>query len=183
MVAAGSVVEYIQRKGIVLSVKGGECLIWTKDSYGRETVETAAIDKVTETGYQAGLDKCMAEASRQHDYTQIEKTLNKVSYISPNRLTKLTYLAIAHILPDGTKDASCPEYMRIVDILEFINRKYGESYKTGTRETIRKTAIKELLHMGMICDNKLKKQSPKFGYKLQEPAESNKEQDTAYKWN
>ena len=32
MVAAGSVVEYIQRKGIVLSVKGGECLIWTKDS-------------------------------------------------------------------------------------------------------------------------------------------------------
>ena len=44
MVAAGSVVEYIQRKGIVLSVKGGECLIWTKDSYGRETVETAAID-------------------------------------------------------------------------------------------------------------------------------------------
>ena len=130
MVAAGSVVEYIQRKGIVLSVKGGECLIWTKDSYGRETVETAAIDKVTETGYQAGLDKCMAEASRQHDYMQIEKTLRKVSHISPNRLTKLTYLATAHILPDGTKDASCPEYMRIADILEFININYGESYKT-----------------------------------------------------
>jgi len=183
MVAAGSVVEYIQRKGIVLSVKGGECLIWTKDSYGREIVETAAIDKVTETGYQAGLDKCMAEASRQHDYMQIEKTLRKVSHISPNRLTKLTYLAIAHILPDGTKDASCPEYMRIADILEFININYGESYKTGTRETIRKTAVKELLHKGMICDNKLKKQSPKFGYKLQEPAKSNREQDAAYKWN
>lgn len=114
---------------------------------------------------------------------QIEKTLRKVSHISPNRLTKLTYLAIAHILPDGTKDASCPEYMRIADILEFININYGESYKTGTRETIRKTAVKELLHKGMICDNKLKKQSPKFGYKLQEPAKSNREQDAAYKWN
>lgn len=117
----------------------------------------------------------MAEASRQHDYMQIEKTLRKVSHISPNRLTKLTYLATAHILPDGTKDASCPEYMRIADILEFININYGESYKTGTRETIRKTAVKELLHKGMICDNKLKKQSPKFGYKLQEPVESSRQ--------
>ena len=54
MVVAGSLVEYTQRKGIVLSVKDSECLIWTKDSYGREIVETAAIDKLLETGYQAG---------------------------------------------------------------------------------------------------------------------------------
>ena len=52
------------------------------------------------------------------------------------------------------------------DIIDFLNTYYDCSYKTGTRETIRKEAITELLDKNLIESNDRPKQSPYYGYRI-----------------
>lgn len=90
----------------------------------------------------------------------IKKILEEIGF--PNYAnTDITHTSILALL---SKDTSVPTLMkgkkclydgaRITDIISFANAKLGKSYAENTRESIRKTALKNLLDFGLIDKNK-----------------------------
>ena len=165
MIKIGSIVEYLYNTGIVVNIRKSECTVWIWKENSSH-LEITSPDRITETGRSIDMDCIMSVSRADYSETQIQNAIKIAEDVSPDILTKLTYLAISHILPDGSRKEDAPEYMRIQDIINFINENYGTRYKTGSRETIRKQAIKELLERKLIIDNGFPKQSPRYGYKL-----------------
>ena len=60
-----------------------------------------------------------------------------------NKLSALTLLALSNLRPgDAWKDATKKSMTVVKEIMEFVNLNYGEDYKTGSRESFRKVALK-----------------------------------------
>ncbi|WP_346896578.1 BsuBI/PstI family type II restriction endonuclease [Clostridium sp. UBA7503] len=90
----------------------------------------------------------------------IKKILEEIGF--PNYAnTDITHTSLLALL---SKDTSVPSLMkgksclydgaRITDIISFANAKLGKNYAENTRESIRKTALKNLLDFGLIEKNK-----------------------------
>lgn len=161
MYKTGDIVTGYFGKGVIVDIREESISVWT--DHNVETVDSKTFD-ITKTGFNVNFNECIA-AARYMTRAQDVATRLQETDISENKLTKLVYLAIAHILPDGSVKSADNEYMRIQDIIDFLNTYYGCSYKTGSRETIRKEAITELIDKGLIESNNQPKQSPRYGYR------------------
>lgn len=164
----GDIVTGYFGKGVIVDIREDIVSVWT--DHNVETVDSNTFD-ITKTGFNVNFNECIATARYKPETQDIATRLQETS-ISENKLTKLVYLAIAHILPDGSVKSADNEYMRIQDIIDFLNTYYDCSYKTGSRETIRKEAITELIEKGLIESNNQPKQSPRYGYR-----QKNREQE------
>lgn len=90
----------------------------------------------------------------------IKKILEDIGFPSYAN-TDITHTSLLALL---SKETSVPTIMkgksclndgaRITDIISFANAKLGKSYAENTRESIRKTALKNLLDFGLIEKNK-----------------------------
>lgn len=165
----GSIVEINDKKGIIVDVPKGSnnnYSVWCE-----EGLSFAPESMLSNLGRKITFKECMTAAglilspSPHVDIKGIIENQKKRMKGNPEELTVLTYIAIQHILPDGTIDEDMPEYTRIHDIIVFLRNNYGVYYADGSRETIRKTAIKWLLEEDLIESNSLPKQSPRFGYR------------------
>lgn len=83
-----------------------------------------------------------------------------------NHMCCLTFMALAGIRERTAWKEASNRWMRIHDILEFMNSYLGTSYAENTRETIRKQAIHLLRKAAFVEDNGLATNSPNYRYRL-----------------
>lgn len=158
----GDIVTGYFGKGVIVDIREESIFVWT--GHNVEVIDSSMY-AVLKTGYRANFNDCISSARYKAETQDIAIRLKETD-ISENKLTKMVYLAIGRILPDGSVKNTDNEYIRIQDIIDFLNTYYGCSYKTGSRETIRKEAITELTEKGLIESNNQPKQSPRYGYRL-----------------
>lgn len=77
-------------------------------------------------------------------------------------------LAMASIKPDMTWNQATNEWIRIHDIIQFINTFYDMSYAENSRETFRKQALHRFRTAALIEDNEKATNSPNYRYRLTE---------------
>ena len=79
-------------------------------------------------------------------------------------------LAMAGIKPDMSWSEATNEWIRIHDIIQFVNTFYGMSYAENSRETFRKQALHRFRTAALIEDNGKATNSPNYRYRLTEEA-------------
>ena len=79
-------------------------------------------------------------------------------------------LAMAGIKPNMKWNESNNEWIRIHDIILFVNTYYGTSYAENSRETFRKQAIHRFRTAALIEDNGMATNSPNYRYRLTDEA-------------
>lgn len=88
----------------------------------------------------------------------------------PNRqqsdLCALTLLALANIRKSSAWCAATNEWLRIHDIIAFVNKNYGTRYAENSRETFRKQALHHFRTAAIVEDNGLSTNSPNFCWRL-----------------
>ena len=77
-------------------------------------------------------------------------------------------LAMAGIKPDMSWSEATNEWIRIHDIIQFVNAFYGMSYAENSRETFRKQALHRFRTAALIEDNGTATNSPNYRYRLTE---------------
>ena len=77
-------------------------------------------------------------------------------------------LAMAGIKPDMSWSEATNEWIRIHDIIQFVNTFYGMSYAENSRETFRKQALHRFRTAALIEDNGKATNSPNYRYRLTE---------------
>ena len=77
-------------------------------------------------------------------------------------------LAMAGIKPDMSWSEVTNEWIRIHDIIQFVNTFYGMSYAENSRETFRKQALHRFRTAALIEDNGKATNSPNYRYRLTE---------------
>ena len=77
-------------------------------------------------------------------------------------------LAMASIEPDMSWNKATNEWMRIHDIIQFVNTFYGMSYAENSRETFRKQALHRFRTVALVEDNGKATNSPNYRYRLTE---------------
>ena len=77
-------------------------------------------------------------------------------------------LAMAGIEPDMPWSEATNEWMRIHDIIQFVNTFYGMSYAENSRETFRKQALHRFRTAALVEDNGKATNSPNYRYRLTE---------------
>ena len=77
-------------------------------------------------------------------------------------------LAMAGIEPDMPWSEATNEWMRIHDIIQFVNTFYGMSYAENSRETFRKQALHGFRTAALVEDNGKATNSPNYRYRLTE---------------
>lgn len=77
-------------------------------------------------------------------------------------------LAMAGVEPDMSWSEATNEWIRIHDIIQFVNAFYGMSYAENSRETFRKQALHRLRTAALIEDNGKATNSPNYRYRLTE---------------
>ena len=77
-------------------------------------------------------------------------------------------LAMAGIKPDMLWSEATNEWIRIHDIIQFVNAFYGMSYAENSRETFRKQALHRFRTAALIEDNGTATNSPNYRYRLTE---------------
>ena len=77
-------------------------------------------------------------------------------------------LAMAGIKPDMSWSEATNEWIRIHDIIQFVNAFYGMSYAENSRETFRKQALHRFRTAALIEDNGKATNSPNYRYRLTE---------------
>lgn len=77
-------------------------------------------------------------------------------------------LAIAGIEPDMPWSEATNEWVRIHDIIQFVNTFYGMSYAENSRETFRKQALHRFRTAALVEDNGKATNSPNYRYRLTE---------------
>lgn len=77
-------------------------------------------------------------------------------------------LVMASIKPDMTWNQATNEWIRIHDIIQFINTFYDMSYAENSRETFRKQALHRFRTAALIEDNEKATNSPNYRYRLTE---------------
>ena len=81
-------------------------------------------------------------------------------------LPALTLLAMANLTESSEWKKSINNWIRIHDIIEFVNTNYGKTYAENSRETFRKQAIHHFIQAGIIENNGKAKNSPNFRYRI-----------------
>lgn len=77
-------------------------------------------------------------------------------------------LAMAGVKPDMSWSEATNEWIRIHDIIQFVNAFYGMSYAENSRETFRKQALHRFRTAALIEDNGKATNSPNYRYRLTE---------------
>ena len=77
-------------------------------------------------------------------------------------------LAMAGIKPDMSWEEATNEWIRIHDIIQFVNTFYGMSYAENSRETFRKQALHRFRTAALVEDNGKATNSPNYRYRLTE---------------
>ena len=77
-------------------------------------------------------------------------------------------LAMAGVKPDMSWSEATNEWIRIHDIIQFVNTFYGMSYAENSRETFRKQALHRFRTAALIEDNGTATNSPNYRYRLTE---------------
>lgn len=77
-------------------------------------------------------------------------------------------LAMAGIKPDMSWSEATNDWIRIHDIIQFVNTFYGMSYAENSRETFRKQALHRFRTAALIEDNGKVTNSPNYRYRLTE---------------
>ena len=77
-------------------------------------------------------------------------------------------LAMAGAKPDMSWSEATNEWIRIHDIIQFVNTFYGMSYAENSRETFRKQALHRFRTAALIEDNGKATNSPNYRYRLTE---------------
>ncbi|WP_298500855.1 BsuBI/PstI family type II restriction endonuclease [uncultured Methanobrevibacter sp.] len=85
-----------------------------------------------------------------------------------NDISAYTLLALAHIRQNNDWSQSTNEWIRIHDIIRFINVNYDVQYAENTRETIRKNVIHQFRDAAIVEDNGKSTNSPHYRYRLTE---------------
>lgn len=75
-------------------------------------------------------------------------------------------LAMAGIKPNMTWSAASNEWIRIHDMIRFVNTYYGTSYAENSRETFRKQALHRFRAAALVEDNGKATNSPNYRYRL-----------------
>ena len=117
----GDIITGYFGKVVIVDIREEIVSVWT--DHNMETVDSKTFD-ITKTGFNVNFNECIATARYKAETQDIEIRLKETD-ISENKLTKLVYLAIAHILPDGSVKSTDNDYMRVQDIIEFLNTYYG----------------------------------------------------------
>ena len=78
----------------------------------------------------------------------------------------LTLLAMANIKKDGTFKDATNEWIRIHDVIDFINKEFGIVYAENSRETFRKQAMHHFRTAAVIEDNGKATNSPNYRYRI-----------------
>ncbi|MBG1278082.1 BsuBI/PstI family type II restriction endonuclease [Lactococcus lactis] len=81
-------------------------------------------------------------------------------------ISALTILAMASIKEQASWKLAENNWIRIHDIIQFVNNHYNKSYAENSRETFRKQAIHHFRIAGIIEDNGKATNSPNFRYRL-----------------
>lgn len=76
--------------------------------------------------------------------------------------------AMAGVKPDMSWSEATNEWIRIHDIIQFVNAFYGMSYAENSRETFRKQALHRFRTAALIEDNGTATNSPNYRYRLTE---------------
>ena len=77
-------------------------------------------------------------------------------------------LAMAGVKPDRSWSETTNEWIRIHDIIQFVNTFYDMSYAENSRETFRKQALHRFRTAALIEDNGKATNSPNYRYRLTE---------------
>ena len=77
-------------------------------------------------------------------------------------------LAMADIKPDMSWSEATNEWIRIHDIIQFVNTFYDMSYAENSRETFRKQALHRFRTAALVEDNGKATNSPNYRYRLTE---------------
>ena len=77
-------------------------------------------------------------------------------------------LAMADIKPDMSWSEARNEWIRIHDIIQFVNTFYSTSYAENSRETFRKQALHRFRTAALVEDNGKATNSPNYRYRLTE---------------
>lgn len=83
-------------------------------------------------------------------------------------LCALSLLAMARIKPKDSWEKASNEWIRIHDIIAFVNEYYGMTYAENSRETFRKQAIHRFRTAALIEDNGKATNSPNYRYRITE---------------
>ena len=75
-------------------------------------------------------------------------------------------LAMAGIKPDMSWNEATNEWIRIHDIIKFVNTYYGTTYAENSREVFRKQALHRFRTAALIEDNGKATNSPNYRYRL-----------------
>lgn len=78
----------------------------------------------------------------------------------------LTLLAMANVKKDGTFQDATNDWIRIHDVISFIDKEYGVTYAENSRETFRKQAMHHFRTAAIIEDNGKATNSPNYRYRL-----------------
>ncbi|BDD43325.1 BsuBI/PstI family type II restriction endonuclease [Streptococcus ruminantium] len=81
-------------------------------------------------------------------------------------LPALTLLAMAGLKETSSISEATREWIRIHDIIKFVNENYSRTYAENSRETFRKQAIHHFRIAGIIEDNGKATNSPNYRYRL-----------------
>lgn len=88
----------------------------------------------------------------------------------PNRqqtdLCALSLLALAGIKKSSAWSGATNEWIRIHDIIAFVNKNYGTKYAENSRETFRKQALHHFRTAAIVEDNGLATNSPNYRWRL-----------------
>lgn len=78
--------------------------------------------------------------------TESQEILNAlhVPFEQKNHICCYTLLAMAGLTEDSPWSTAANNWIRVHDIIEFVNSHYGTNYAENTRETFRKQAIHNL---------------------------------------
>lgn len=105
------------------------------------------------------------------DKIEIAKCLlNKVGMPKNQQSTIccLTLLALANIKNDSSFQNATNNWIRIHDVISFINTEYKSTYAENSRETIRKCAMHHFRTAALIEDNGEATNNPNYKYRLTE---------------
>lgn len=81
-------------------------------------------------------------------------------------LCALALLGLANLKENDSFGDATNKWMRIHDVIQFINSNYGVSYAENSRETFRKQAMHHFRNAALIEDNGKATNSPNYRYRL-----------------
>ena len=81
-------------------------------------------------------------------------------------LCSLTMLGLANLKEDDSFKKASNDWIRMHDVIQFINENYGVTYAENSRETFRKQAMHHFRNAALIEDNGKATNSPNYRYRI-----------------